>query len=198
MSVRINLLPYRQIRRAEQQRQFGLMAAAVTILGLAIVFSGYSYISADVAAQNSRNQRLKEAITKLEGDIKEISGLKEKIGELKERIQAVESLQSNRSLAVVMLDEIARQLPEAVTLKSLRQKGELITLDGVADTNARVATLVGNLGSSSVLLSPQLVEIKSETSGTQKLSAFTITVKLKVAASPMDDKEAGKPKKGKK
>jgi type IV pilus assembly protein PilN len=196
-TVRINLLPHRQIKRAERQRQFGLMAAAVVILGLAIIFSGYTYISADVSAQNSRNQRIKEATAKLDNEIKEIAGLKEKIGELRERIQAVESLQSNRSLAVTMLDEIARLIPEAVILKSLKQKGENITLNGVADTNARVAILVGNLSRSTVLNSPQLVEVKSETQGNQKMSAFIVTVKLKGAAPTVDAKGKAKPKGGK-
>jgi type IV pilus assembly protein PilN len=196
-TVRINLLPHRQIKRAERQRQFGLMGVAVVVLGLAIIFSGYTYISAEVSAQNSRNQRLKEAIAKLDSEIKEIAGLKEKIGELRERIQAVESLQSNRSLAVTMLDEIARQIPEAIILKSLKQKGELITLEGIADTNARVAILVGNLSHSTVLNSPQLVEVKSVTQNNQKMSAFIVTVKLKVAAPAADAKGQAKPKGGK-
>jgi len=197
-NVRINLLPHRQIKRAERQRQFGLMTVAVVVLGLAIVFSGYTYIGTDVAAQNSRNQRLKEAVAKLDVDIKEIAGLKGKIGELRERIQAVESLQSNRSLAVIMLDEIARRIPEAVILKSFKQNGDLITLEGIADTNARVATLVGMLGNSTVLTSPQLLEIKSVTQpNNQKKSAFIVTVKLKATAPADDAKGQANPRGGK-
>jgi type IV pilus assembly protein PilN len=196
-TVRINLLPHRQIKRAERQRQFGLMGVAVVILGLAIIFSGFTYIGTDVDTQNARNQRLKDAISRLDNEIKEIAGLKDKISELRERIRAVESLQSNRSLAVTMLDEIARQIPEAVILKSFKQKGDLITLEGVADTNARVAILVGNLGHSSVLYSPQLVEVKSVVQNTQKLSAFIVTVKLKVAAPEADANSQAKPRRGK-
>jgi type IV pilus assembly protein PilN len=197
MRIRINLLPHRQIKRANRQRQFGLMAAAVSILGLAIIFTGFSYISADINSQESRNKRLEGAITKLNSDIKEIAGLKETIDVLKERIQAVESLQNNRSVAVSMLDEVARQLPEAIALKSLKQNADLITMEGVADTNARVATLVGNLSHSTVLISPQLVEIKTAAQGTQKLSAFIITVRLKGAAPAPSNKVVAKPKGGK-
>lgn len=186
MRIRINLLPHRQIKRAEQQRQFGLMAAAVLILGLAIIFTGYTYIGTDIAAQASRNQRLKDAIAKLDSEIKEIDGLKAKIGELKDRIQAVESLQNNRSRAVVMLDEIARQIPEAVALKSLKQTGDLITMEGVADTNARVAVLVKNLSNSNILYSPQLIQIVSFNQNNQKMSAFTMTVKLKSTTPDSD------------
>ncbi len=194
MMIRINLLPHRQIKRAEKQRQFGLMAAAVAIFGLAIIFMGYSYLSNNLGEQTSRNQRLKDAIAKLDADIKEIAGLKDKINELKERIQAVESLQNNRSTAVMMIDEVARQLPEAVALKSIKQQGDLITLEGEADTNARVAALVGNLSRSTILLMPQLLEIKAVMQGSQKRSAFIMTVKLKSAGEPQDEKAKTKAK----
>lgn len=181
MRIRINLLPYRQIRRAEQQRQFGFMAVGVVVLSLFIIFTGYTYISSDIAAQASRNQRLKEAIAKLDNDIKEIDGLKQKISELKDRIQAVESLQGNRSRAVMMLDEISRQLPEATILRSVKQAGDVITLEGVTDSNARVAVLVKNLNNSTILANPQLIQIVSLNQNNQKKSAFTVTVKLKPA-----------------
>jgi len=196
MSVRINLLPHRQIKRAEKQRQFGLMVAAVAVFGLAVIFMGYTYISNNLNAQNSRNQRLKDAIVKLDNDIKDIESLKEKINELKERIQAVESLQNNRSMAVVMLDELARRLPEAVTIKSLKQQGEKITLEGEADTNARVATLMANLSASSVLMAPQLIQISTTGQSVQKRSAFTMMVVLKSAAPTSEASDvASKPKK---
>lgn len=194
MIIRINLLPHRQIKRAEQQRQFGLMAATMAALGLFIIFMGYTYISAEVGQQTSRNQRLKDAIAKLDADIKEIEGLKKTIGELKERIKAVESLQTNRSTVVSMLDEVARLMPEAVSISSLRQQGNTITLEGVADTNARVATLVGTLSASQVLNSPQLLEVKAATDiGGRKVSAFIVNAKIKQpeAAKP---EEAGKSK----
>jgi type IV pilus assembly protein PilN len=198
MRVRINLLPHRQIKRAERQRQFGLMVVMVVVSGLVIIFTGYSYISADINAQNSRNQRLKTANTELDGKIKEIQVLQEKIGELKERIQAVESLQNNRSLAVAMLDEIARRLPDGISLRGLTQKGDLITLEGVADTNARVATLVGNLSTSTILVSPQLVEVKSISEKNMKISTFTVTVKLKsVTPESASNTSPANPKGGK-
>lgn len=193
MRIRINLLPHRQIKRAERQRQFGIMAAIAFSIGLVILFMGYTYINASIEAQNSRNQRLKDAIAKLDDQIKEINGLKDKIGELKDRIQAVESLQINRSRAVVMLDEIARQLPEAVALKSIKQNGDLVTLEGVADTNARVAVLVKNFGNSTVFSSPQLIQIVALNQNNQKLSSFTMTVQL----NPSPQNADGAPGKGK-
>jgi type IV pilus assembly protein PilN len=177
--MRINLLPHRQIKRAERQRQFGLLSLMFFAAGAAVVITGWTFLSAKKEAQLDRNQRLEQAITKLDSEIADIKGLKDQINSVLERKQIVENLQSNRSQSVVVLDELARQLPEGLFLKSIKQQGNIITVEGVADTNARVATLVRNLSISNWMESPNLVEIKSITVNNIKQNEFVINVNLK-------------------
>jgi type IV pilus assembly protein PilN len=179
--IRINLLPHRQIKRAERQRQFGLMAVLAAVAASAIVFAGWTYLGAKKQSQLDRNTRLETAITQLDKEIADIKGLKEQINNVLERKRVVENLQSNRSQAVVVLDELSRQLPEGLYLRSIKQSGNVITLEGIADTNARVATLVRNLSVSNWMESPSLVEIKSTTVNNIKQNDFTLTVNLKAA-----------------
>ena len=186
--IRVNLLPHRQIRREARQRQFGLMALFTAIMAGAIIFMAYTVINARIDSQSERNARLDAAIVKLDKDIKDIKDLKDQISAMLERKQVVENLQTNRSQAVIVFDELSRQLPEGMFLKSIKQVGNLITLEGVADTNARVATLVRNYNSSVWLESPGLVEIKAVTVNSQKQNVFTLTVKLK---EPQVETEAG-------
>ena len=180
MMMRVNLLPHRQIKRAERQRQFGLMALLAAVAASAIVFAGWTYLGAKKQSQMERNTRLEEAIAKLDLEIRDIKDLKDQINNVLERKQVVENLQTNRSQSVVVLDELTRQLPEGLYLKSIKQMGNIITLEGVADTNARVATLVRNLGVSNWLELPNLVEIKTSTINGIKQNDFTLTVNLKV------------------
>lgn len=177
--VRINLLPHRQVKRAERQRQFGIMALGTVVLACALVFMGWSVINARKEAQDDRNRRLDEAIVKLDSEIKDIKALKDQINSVLERKQIVENLQTNRSQAVVVLDEIARQLPEGVFVRSIRQQGSAIEIQGSADTNARVATLVRNLTASTWMESPNLVEIKAVTINNIKQNEFTLNVNLR-------------------
>ncbi len=130
----------------------------------------------------------------LDHEIADIKQLKEQIRSVLDRKKVVENLQSDRSQAVALLDELARQLPEGVFLKSIKQQGTEIMLDGVADTNARVATLVRNLGNSEWLESPILIEIKSVTSGNLKQSAFTLKVNQKVKKPAATDVLKGRGK----
>ena len=194
--IRINLLPHRQIRRAERQRQFNLMLVATLVAGAAIVFMGNTFISAKIDTQNGRNARLDSAIAKLDKEIEVIKKLKEQFRNVLDRKRVVENLQSDRSQSVLLLDELARQLPEGVFLKSIKQTGNEIMLEGIADTNARVATLVRNLGNSQWLESPILIEIKSVSSKNLKQSAFTLKVNQKVTKPAEDANAKGKGRAG--
>lgn len=177
--IRVNLLPHRAAKRAEQQRQFGVMALLVIALASVLIFMAWSVIGAKKDTQDERNQRLDLAIIKLDKEIKEIEVLKKEIQSVLERKQIVENLQSNRSQAVVVLDELSRQLPDGIFIQSIKQRGTSIELKGVADTNARVASLVRNLSLSSRMESPTLVEIKAATIDDQKQNMFTLNVNLK-------------------
>jgi type IV pilus assembly protein PilN len=189
--MRINLLPHRQIKRAERQREFGLMALMAAGAACAVIFLGWQFLGAQKDAQVERNTRLETAIAALDKEIADIKDLKDQINNVLERKQIVENLQTNRSQAVVILDELTRQLPEGLYLKSIKQTGNLITLQGVADTNARVATLVRNLSVSNWMELPNLVEIKSLTVNNVKQNEFTLNVSLKVQKAEEAPKQAG-------
>jgi type IV pilus assembly protein PilN len=178
--MRINLLPHRQIKRAERQREFGLMGLMAAGAACAVIFLGWQLFNSQKDSQIERNGRLEKAITGLDKEIADIKDLKDQINNVLERKQIVENLQTNRSQAVVILDELTRQLPEGLFLKSIKQAGNVITLEGVADTNARVATLVRNLSVSNWMELPNLVEIQSATVNNIKQNNFTLTVNLKV------------------
>jgi type IV pilus assembly protein PilN len=195
--IRINLLPHRQIKREARQREFGLMAGFSAIAASVIIFMGWTYINSQIDAQAERNGRLDAAIVKLDKQIADIKDLKDQISTMLDRKQVVENLQTNRSQAVVVLDEISRQLPEGMYLKSIKQQGNVITIEGVADTNARIATLVRNFAVSTWLESPNLVEIKSVVVNGLKQNAFTLNVSLKVPKADTDETAAAPVAKGK-
>lgn len=186
--IRVNLLPHRQLRREARQREFGLMSLFSAVAAGAVLFLGYTVINAKVESQLDRNQRLDAAIVKLDKEIADIKNLKDQISAMLERKQVVENLQTNRSEAVVVLDELSRRLPDGMYFRSIKQEGKVITLEGVADTNARVATLVRNFNASNWLESPTLIEIKAVTANNQKQNIFTLKVNLKVPQAETEDK----------
>jgi type IV pilus assembly protein PilN len=186
MIIRVNLLPHREIKREARQRQFNLMALLTASGALALVVLNYSFINSRIDAQLSRNARLEAGIVKLDQQIGDIKNLQEKIGVMLARKQVVENLQINRSQSVVVLDELSRQLPEGMYFKSIKQQGPLLSLEGVADTNARVASLVRNLTASKWLENPQLIEIKSVLVNGIKQNEFLLTVQIRLSNSEQE------------
>lgn len=174
--IRINLLPHREEKRLAQKRQMGVIAAGVAILGLLSVLLGYTILAGFIEHQKGNNEYLKAEVAKLDTEIAEIKALKDKTKSLLDRKKVVEDLQTNRSSSVHLLDQLVRQLPEGIYLKSIKQEGKNITLQGYAQSNARVSTLMRNLEESPWLESPNLVEIKSITLNNLRVNEFTLTV----------------------
>jgi type IV pilus assembly protein PilN len=187
--IRINLLPHREIKRAQRQRQFLLLAGASVAAAVVMVVLVHGVISGLVERQGARNRYLEGEIAKLDKDIEEIKRLKEQTQALLSRKQVVEALQVNRTQAVQLLDQLARHLPEGIYLKAVKQLGVQVTINGYAQSNARVSTLMRNLEASPWLEFPNLVEIKAITQGTTRSSEFTLTVTL-TRAQPEPDQSA--------
>ena len=145
-------------------------------LGLAIWFIGHTIIAGYVDGQEEKNVFLKQAIAVLDKEISEIKGLREQAEALLSRKQVIESLQTNRTETVQIFNELARQMPEGIYLKSLKQTGSKINLVGFAQSNARVSNLMRNLDASPHLERADLVEVKAAGLNTRRGSAFSLNV----------------------
>lgn len=160
MISRTNLLPYRKIRRAELSKRFTLHAVMAATLAAIVVFVGYQHFSQLKSNQETRNQRLRDAIVVLDSQITEIKDLKDKIGRVLDRKGIIESLQSGRNSTVSLMNELALVLPEGVSLTEIKQTGQAVQIVGMASSEAKVAEMITNIGKSTVLESPKLGEIK--------------------------------------
>lgn len=178
MTVRVNLLPHREQKRAARQRQFIILAGLVFGLGAIVAVAGHTVVAAKIDNQEGRNNFLKAEITKLDKQIEEINELKIKTQALLDRKKVVESLQADRSMVVHLLDQLVRLLPDGVYLKSIDRKGNSVKLVGYAQSNARVASLMRNLDASPWLAAPALIETKAVVLKNLRVSEFSLTVQL--------------------
>lgn len=192
--IRINLLPHRQLKKARQQRWFAILAAIVVGIAVAVVAIGQVFILNAKSNQDRRNAFLQEEIAKLDKQIAEIRMLKEKTQDLLARKNVVESLQSNRSEAVHLFDELARRLPDGLYLRSVKQTGDTVALSGYAQSSARVSTFMRSLEETALFDEPTLVEVKSAQVGPLRVNEFALNVKIaKAADTAPEDKKAAKP-----
>jgi type IV pilus assembly protein PilN len=177
--IRVNLLPHREERRKAQRKQLGILAGMVAVLGIAIAILVHGVIAGYIAIQVDRNEFLKKENAKLDKEIEEIKKLKDEIAALLSRKQVIERLQAERSQSVNLLDQLVRQVPDGVYLKTVKQTGLRVAITGYAQSNARVSTLMRNFGSSPYLENPDLVEIRSSNVNNKRISEFTMNVNIK-------------------
>jgi type IV pilus assembly protein PilN len=179
--IRINLLPHREIRRKQQQQQFFITLGVVVAIGAGIWFAVHAYLEDQFDNQRNRNKYLQSEIEKLDKQIAEIQKLKDQTAALLARKRVVETLQGTRSEVVYLLDQLVRQLPEGVYLRSIRQTGTKVMISGYTQSQARVSTLMRNLESSPHLEKPNLIEIKAAQVGSQRLNEFTMNINIRRA-----------------
>lgn len=176
--IPINLLPHRAGKRKAQQRQFLILAGMSAVVGVGIVMIVHEFVAQRIETQNARNRYLDSEISKLDKEIDEIKKLKEQTQSLLARKRVVEDLQSNRSEAVRLLDQLVRQLPDGLYLKQVKQIGEMVNVQGFATSNARVSTLMRNFEASPWLEDPKLVEIKLVHIKDSNLNEFNLNVRI--------------------
>lgn len=192
--IRINLLPWREARRKAHNLQFFILMGMVAGLAASIVLLVHGYYATRISTQTERNRFLKDENAKLDKEIEEIKKLKEEIQALLSRKQVIETLQADRAQTVYLLEQLVRQTPDGVYLRSVKQTGNKVNLTGYAQSNARVSTLMRNFESSPYLENPDLVEIKAATVGNKRLSEFTMNVSIKRLQTETEAKgQAGKP-----
>lgn len=174
--IKINLLPHREHKRKARAARLGILAVTSLGVGVALVAVAYVGLSASIATQEERNAFLTEENTKLDKQIAEIETLKKERQQLLDRKKVVERLQVNRGEAVLILDQLVRQVPEGIYLSAIKQEDNSITLTGYAQSNARVSTLMRSLNDSPAFEQPNLVEIKAETKSGQRANVFQLKV----------------------
>ena len=180
----INLLPWRERLREERKKQFFItLGVAAGFAGL-ILGIGHLYINGQIANQNARNTYLTEQITVLDGKIAEIRNLQEQKRALTERMTVIQDLQGRRPVIVRLFDELVRTLPEGVYYDRISRTGDVISLEGVADSANRVATLMRYLDDSEWFADPTLSQITADATivgadGQETTSnAFELTVRI--------------------
>lgn len=175
---RINLLPWRAELRKQRQREFLTLVGFTALVMAGVVALAHFQVETWIEGQNTRNAFLDGEIAKLDKKIQEIKDLEKEKENLLARMRIVEQLQTSRPEVVHLFTELVQTLPEGVYLTGVSQKDRNVTLDGLAQSNARVSSFMRNIDSSTWLGVPDLKRIQAvaRKNDAQKLSQFQMSV----------------------
>jgi type IV pilus assembly protein PilN len=184
MTIRVNLLPHREARRKRQKNAFYFLTGLSVVAGATLVLLVWSVLEGYLGSQRDRNELITRENAKLDIQIKEIASLRQEIDALRARQKAVEDLQSDRNQPVYLLDELTRQTPEGIYLKSIKQEDRKVNVVGWAASNERVSEFLRNLQNNGRYVErPELIEIKLSPQGPQtiqrRLFEFSLNFTMK-------------------
>jgi type IV pilus assembly protein PilN len=192
--ILINLLPHREERRKRRRIAFFSTLGAFAVAGALATGLWYLLLDQMTVAQQDRNSFLSRENARLDLQIKDIATLRAEIESLKARQRAVEDLQTDRNIPVYLLNELVKQTPEGIYFNSVKQEGQIVTVNGIAQTNERVSEFLRNTAYNSAWLErPELVEIKSanvQAATRDQKRLFDFSVRLSVKR-PQDATRAG-------
>ena len=194
--ILINLLPHREAAKLKRKESFFVSLAASALLGGLLAVLIFVWYQVQITDQKARNTVLRTENARLDVQIKDVATLQKEISGLRSRQEAVEDLQTERNLPVHLLNEIVKQVPDGVFVKSLKQEASLVAITGVAQSNERVAEFLRNLSSENLYVTkPELIEIVAGTTALtpkdqRRISNFVVRVQLKKTA---EEKKAASP-----
>jgi type IV pilus assembly protein PilN len=194
---RINLLPWRAALRQQRKKEFVVALLGAAIVGGVIVYGSKLTLQSQISNQQNRNAILKTEIAQLDKQIAEIKGLENQRERLIARMKVIGELQRSRPEVVHLFDEIVNALPEGVHLTELKQTGNRIEFQGVAQSSTRVSTLMRNIDASDWLSDPSLDGIQTVATGQDHVSQFKLFAH-QVSTANDDDAQPNdsKPSKG--
>lgn len=185
--AKINLLPWRQAYREEKKREFIGVIVAVVMMALLGAYAWVASVQSAIENQNARNQLLKQEIAKLDAQVKEISEIKKVRDDLLARIKVITDLEGTRPVIVRYFDEMVRAIPDGVWLTSIDRKGDLVTIEGVAESYNRIASFLRNLEASEWYASHNLISVDAVPDEGEDASVFKMTVQTSAPVDPLGE-----------
>ncbi len=189
--ARINLLPWRTELRKQRQKEFVAITLAALLSNAALLCFVHYFIGGMIDYQSQRNQYLESEIALLDKKIKEIEELEARKKRLIAKMEVIQRLQASRPEIVHLFDELARTIPEGVYLTDLTQLENNLTMNGMAQSNARVSAYMRNLESSPWMKDPLLniIETKQEANNSRKARSNRFTLQVKQGSDKADKQE---------
>lgn len=185
--ARINLLPWREEARRERQRQFLYSLLGTLVLGSILTLMVGLFFDQRINHQEARNQQIQVEINRLQFRIDRITELEKTRDRLISRKQVIESLQASRSLTVELLDRLAMSIPVGVTLITVTQQGQKLTLIGTSQSNARVSAYLQSLEGMELFVKPELQYVRAAKSPETRVESYEYAIRLNVVIPRNDN-----------
>ncbi len=180
----INLLPWRESRRAEHKKNYLTLLALLALSAIGLMFAAGNVLDKMTDNQNYRNNFIEQQTALLDQQIEQIKNIKKDKEAIEQRMALIEQLESSRNAVPIVLDELVRLVPHGLSFRSFSRQGNLIEILGISESNNRLADFMRQLQDSTVFSSGELSSIKADTSALEAVSDFKLTFTINPSVAP--------------
>jgi len=188
--IRVNLLPYREVRRKAQLRRDGIGAGLFLVLVVGLLGAAYLHMQREEERYRERVEYMETAMQKINDQLQEVQNIKEQRKQLLQKLEVVKELQEGRSLPVDLLQTLGQAVPKEVSLSSVAQGDNGLDLKGSARSNSDISSFMRRLEASPLYRDPDLKVITNEQRNGQTVKSFELAVTLVQGARAQPDSEA--------
>jgi type IV pilus assembly protein PilN len=178
--TRINLLPWREARRAQRQRDLIGMLVVAAVIAAGIVFLAHAEIASRIEFQQERNNYLRGEIARLKKAAEELQELQKTRNRLVERLNVIQTLQASRPGMVQMLDGLVRLIPQDIFLTAFKTAGNQVTLNGIARSDIVISEFMRKIRDSKLFGEPVLQVIETRDVNNVQARVFELIVPIKL------------------
>ncbi|HQQ62885.1 MAG TPA: PilN domain-containing protein [Pseudomonadales bacterium] len=178
MATKINLLPWRAELREQKKREFLAILGGFAGVGVLIFAVWYFTLESLISYQSLRNQKLSSEIELLDKKLEEINQLKKQRAEMVERMKVIQGLQGTRPLIVHVFDELVHKQPDGIFFTKIERKDNRIFIDGTAESNNRVSTLMRSLNESKWFKNPLLTKVLANPALGEQGTDFNLAIDI--------------------
>ena len=169
--MHINLLPWRERLREERRREFLTIMMGFVIISGGLVFLLDRYFNGEITMQQARNVFVRAEITLLDTQVAEINHLRQQKEDIRARMNVITDLQGTRPVIVRIFDEMVRTLLDGIFYEQVQRIEDVIAVEGIAESSARITELMRNLDDSEWFKATDLSEFSVVESAETSMSA---------------------------
>jgi type IV pilus assembly protein PilN len=178
--IKVNLIPLKRKKKAKPIPTFLIIGVFVTIGALFIAGLFFFRASRTLAQKQALHVSNETKLKELKEKIKAVENCEQLNQTFEQRNKIIEQLSKNKSVPVLLLDEVSNLLPIGVWLDRMSVTGSIVKLDGYGFTNTDIVSFVDNIKASKLFTEVYLNETKGTEVEKVPLYQFSLTFMIKV------------------
>jgi type IV pilus assembly protein PilN len=176
--IRINLLSVREIKAEIGRRQDLALAAVALGATAAVILVVFLYQFYRSTMLERELASLRNEITGLEGDVKEVRELEKTNAELTQKIKIIDDLQKKKVGPVRVMESLSDATPGRLWLTEFKETAGNLSMTGMAVDNQTVADFLKGLSTSNYFKDVELVETTQVEQEKIPLKKFSVRCRL--------------------